>query len=167
MVRRYRYITWHSGNETWFVQRRGYPSPGSAKTQLGVAKLAAARWGVSVSSLRLKRGRGREKAKPGKRSRYALVYWHVGRQTWYAQAKAAHGGYLGHYESEEAAAKAVVHAGLAKSLGELCRWRRKDRQLQRKTPLSLVSSLPRSGSWSYGRLTALPTDPRLRDCPET
>ena len=123
MVRRYRYVAWHAGIKSWIVQRRGYPSPGmTSKTQLCAAKLAAAKWGMSLSSLVVKRGGGRKKAKRGKRSSYAFVYWHAGRQTWYAQVKAADGGYLGHYESEEAAARAVIRAGSAKSLGEL-RWR--------------------------------------------
>ena len=47
------------------------------------------------------------------------MYWHVARRVWYAQAKPAQGGYLGRFESETEAARALIRRGCAKSLYEL------------------------------------------------
>ena len=116
MTRRFHYITWHSKNQSWYVQRKGYASPGSADTAVGVAKLASKAWGIPLSSLSVKK---KPTKKPNKESKYALVYWHVARRVWYAQAKPAQGGYLGRFKSETEAARALIRRGCAKTLSEL------------------------------------------------
>ena len=57
--------------------------------------------------------------KKPKQSKYAFVYWHVARRVWYAQAKPAQGGYLGRFESETEAARALIRRGCAQTLSEL------------------------------------------------
>ena len=52
-------------------------------------------------------------------SKYAFVCWHVARRVCYAQAKPAQGGYLGRFESETEAARALIRRGCAKTLSEL------------------------------------------------
>ena len=103
-MKRFRYVCWHAKNKSWQVQRRGYPSPGSAATAVAAAKLASKAFGIPMSSLSVKK-----LVKKPKESKYAFVYWHVERRKWYAQANSAQGGYLGRFESETG----------AKTLGEL------------------------------------------------
>ena len=88
MTPRFRYVSWHSTNQSWQAQRKGYASPGSAATAVGVAKLASKAWGIPMSSLSVKK----KPTKKPKESKYAFVYWHVARRVWYAQAKPAQGG---------------------------------------------------------------------------
>ena len=114
MTRRFRYVSWHSKNQSWQVQRKGYASPGSAATAKGVAELASKAWGIPMSSLSVKK-----LTKKPKESTYAFAYWHVARRVAYAQAKPAQGGYLGRFETEAEAARALIRRGCAKSLGEL------------------------------------------------
>ena len=47
------------------------------------------------------------------------MYWHVERRKWYAQATSAQGGYLGRFDSQDEAARALIRRGCAKTLGEL------------------------------------------------
>ena len=114
MTRRFRYVSWHSKNQSWQVQRKGFASPGSANTAAGAATLASNAWGIPMSSLLVKK-----LTKKPKESKYAFVYWHVARRVWYAQAKPAQGGYLGRFESETEAAWALIRRGCAKTLSEL------------------------------------------------
>ena len=107
-------MSWRANNQSWQAQRKGYASPGSAATAVGAAKLASKAWGIPMSSLSIKR-----QTKKPKESKYALVYWHVARRVWYAQAKPAQGGYLGRFESEAEAARALIRRGCAKTLSEL------------------------------------------------
>ena len=116
MTRRFRYATWHSKSEAWYVQRKGYASPGSAATAEAVAKLASKAWGIPMSSLPVKK---LAPTKKPKESKYAFVYWHVARRVWYAQAKPAQGGYLGRFESETEAARALIRRGWATTFSEL------------------------------------------------
>ena len=117
MTPRFRYASWHSKNQSWQAQRKGYASPGSAATAKGVAELASKAWGIPMSSLSVKKLT--KKPKQPKESKYAFVYWPVARRVWCAQAKPAQGGYLGRFESETEAARALIRRGCAKSLSEL------------------------------------------------
>ena len=97
MKSRFIYASWHYKNQSWQVQRKGYPSPGSARTELGAAKLASKAWGIPVRRLLVRRLLVRnlsasKKPKEFKQSRYAIAYWHTTRRYWYAQAKPAEGG---------------------------------------------------------------------------
>ena len=103
MARRFRDDSWHSKNQSWQAQRKGYASPGSAATAAGAAKLASKAWGIPMSSLSVKK-----LTKNPTDSKSALVYWHVARRVWYAQAKPAQGGYLGRFKSEAEAARALI-----------------------------------------------------------
>ena len=51
--RKYKHIHWHKRSNVWVVQRKGFPSAGSSKSQLTAAKLAAKEFQVSVADLRL------------------------------------------------------------------------------------------------------------------
>ena len=119
MALRFRYVSWHSKNQSWQLQRKGYAAPGSAATAKGVAELASKAWGIPMSSLSVKELT--KKPKETKEPTHAFVYWHVARRVWYAQAKPAQGGYLGRCESETEAARALIRRGCAKSLSELQR----------------------------------------------
>ena len=85
---------------------------------MGVAKLASKAWGIPMSSLSVKKLTKKPTKEP-QESKYAFVYWHVARRVWCAQAKPAQGGYLGRFESETEAARALIRRGCAKTLREL------------------------------------------------
>lgn len=116
--RLYSHVCFHSGSNTWVVQRKS-KFVGSHKDQHEAAKIAAKEFGVSCKSLLLKNAKHAPAVH--RKSVFQYVNFHARRRVWYAQCP---GRFLGTFQTELEAAHAVIDAKLAKSLQELKRHRR-------------------------------------------
>ena len=76
----FRFVWWRPDRNLWIVRRRGWDSPGMAKTELGAARLAAKAFGIPVKLLRrMPLGSARSGPEPRK---YKHVHWSVSSKRW-------------------------------------------------------------------------------------
>jgi hypothetical protein len=113
--RLYTHVTFNQRSSTWVVQRN-QKFICSHPDQHAAAKMAAKEFGVTRKSLLLENAN--QSPAKYKRSVYKYVCFHARRRVWYAQTRQ---GWLGTFDTEIAAAKAIVNANLAKSVHELRR----------------------------------------------
>jgi hypothetical protein len=113
--RLYTHVSFNQKSSTWVVQRN-QKFICSHPDQHEAAKMAATEFGVTRKSLLLENAN--QSPAKHRRSVYKHVCFHARRRVWYAQTRQR---WLGTFDTEIAAAKAIVNANLAKSVHELRR----------------------------------------------
>jgi hypothetical protein len=113
--RLYTHVSFNQKSSTWVVQRN-QKFICSHPDQHEAAKMAAAEFGVTRKSLLLENAN--QSPAKHRRSVYKHVCFHARRGVWYAQTRQR---WLGTFDTEIAAAKAIVNANLANSVHELRR----------------------------------------------
>ena len=114
-LRHYRCVSWHSSSKLWVVTIKGQYQ-GCVGDEDSAADIAAKSLGLRHRD-KLRLDAKLEGAEPeAQTSRYRYVTFSLPRKMWFAQRR---GEFLGQFNSDTEAAKAVIQAGWAATLQEL------------------------------------------------